>query len=162
MLERLPRTHRINADLHCHSVVSDGTLKPEDVVERAHRNRVEILALTDHDEVAGLAGAQERARQLGMAFVPGVEVSVTWAGDTIHIVGLRIDFRDAALIAVAQHLEHDEIAGYGCARTWASLLGHRGVASALQRTLNEERRVDERLTRLAESLNRAAVEPVPA
>ena len=75
MLERLPRTHRINADLHCHSVVSDGTLKPENVVERAHRNRVEILALTDHDEVAGLAVAQERARQLGMAFVPGVEVS---------------------------------------------------------------------------------------
>ena len=75
---------------------------------------------------------------------------------------LEPSVRDAALIAVAQHLEHDEIAGYGCARTWASLLGHRGVASALQRTLNEERRVDERLTRLAESLNRAAVEPVPA
>ena len=83
---------------------------------------------------------------------------VAWA----DLSGADPHVRDAALIAAAQHLEHDEIAGYGCARTWASLLGHRGVASALQRILNEERRVDERLTRLAESLNRAAVEPVPA
>ena len=91
--------HRINADLHCHSVVSDGTLAPVDVVERAHRNGVQVLALTDHDEVAGLADAQARAEALGLGFVPGVEVSVTWAGETIHVVGLRIDPCDAGLVA---------------------------------------------------------------
>jgi predicted metal-dependent phosphoesterase TrpH len=99
MLDRSSRTHRINADLHCHSVISDGTLSPVDVVERAHRNGVEILALTDHDEVGGLAQARARAAEIGLAFVPGVEVSVTWAGETIHIVGLRIDDTDAGLIA---------------------------------------------------------------
>ena len=132
MLERLPRTHRINADLHCHSVVSDGTLKPENVVERAHRNRVEILALTDHDEVAGLAVAQERARQLGMAFVPGVEVSVTWAGDTIHIVGLRIDFRDPALIA---GLERTRMGRDGRAQEIADDLAKAGVPDAYEGAL---------------------------
>jgi len=91
--------HRINADLHCHSVVSDGTLAPTAIVERAYRNGVEILALTDHDEVGGLADAQARAEALGLSFVPGVEVSVTWGGETIHIVGLRIDYRDPILIA---------------------------------------------------------------
>ena len=89
--------HRINADLHCHSVVSDGTLTPVEVVERAARNGVEILALTDHDELGGLAAAQGRAQELGMHFVPGVEVSVTWSDETIHIVGLRLDYLDPTL-----------------------------------------------------------------
>ncbi len=88
----------INADLHCHSVVSDGTLSPGDLVDRAHRNGVQILALTDHDEVAGLAEARARAEELGVGFVAGVEVSVTWASETIHVVGLRIDERDPSLL----------------------------------------------------------------
>jgi ferritin-like metal-binding protein YciE len=67
--------------------------------------------------------------------------------------------RDAALIAVAQHVEHDEIAGYGCARTWARLLGHTKAADRLQTTLDEEKAADARLSALAESLNRAALEP---
>jgi len=70
--------------------------------------------------------------------------------------------RDAALIAVAQHVEHDEIAGYGCARTWARLLGHDTAAGLLQKTLLEERACDTRLSRLAESLNKAALEPAAA
>ena len=65
--------------------------------------------------------------------------------------------RDAALIAVAQHVEHDEIAGYGCARTWAELLGQATIASNLRKTLAEERRSDTDLTRLAESLNKRAL-----
>jgi ferritin-like metal-binding protein YciE len=65
--------------------------------------------------------------------------------------------RDAALIAVAQHVEHDEIAGYGCARTWAGLLGHEEAAEQLQKTLDEERKADAALTRLAENLNKQAV-----
>ena len=70
--------------------------------------------------------------------------------------------RDAAIIAALQRLEHDEIAGYGCARTWASLLGFTTSASELLKTLTEERRFDESLTRMAESLNRSALEPMAA
>ncbi|MGD9688482.1 MAG: ferritin-like domain-containing protein [Phycisphaerales bacterium] len=65
--------------------------------------------------------------------------------------------RDAALIAAAQHVEHVEIAGYGCARTWAALLGHEDAASLLQQTLTEEREADADLTRLSQNLNREAV-----
>ena len=74
----------------------------------------------------------------------------------------RIDphVRDAALIGVVQRLEHDEMAGYGCARTWAGLLGYSAAASELLKTLTEERRCDENLSRIAESLNKAALEPV--
>jgi predicted metal-dependent phosphoesterase TrpH len=91
--------HAIEADLHSHSRVSDGTLSPAEVVARAHEAGVALHALTDHDELAGLAEAASEARRLGMLFVPGVEISVSWAGETIHIVGLKIDPRDADLNA---------------------------------------------------------------
>ncbi len=81
----------LNIDLHCHSNVSDGVLPPADVVARAAANGVHALALTDHDDVAGLASAQSAADAAGMVFIPGVEISVTWRGHTVHIVGLRID-----------------------------------------------------------------------
>src|SRR5690606_13832 len=81
----------LNADLHCHSNVSDGTLSPEGVAERARRNGVELWALTDHDEVGGQHRAHEAARRLGMGYLPGVEISVTFAGKTVHIVGLGFD-----------------------------------------------------------------------
>ena len=87
----------VNADLHCHSQVSDGVLSPAEVVRRAHANGVQIHALTDHDELGGLAEAAAEAARCGMPFVPGVEISVTWAGETIHIVGLRIDPHDRQL-----------------------------------------------------------------
>lgn len=70
--------------------------------------------------------------------------------------------RDAAIIATIQRLEHDEIAGYGCVRTWTNLLGHQTAAAELMKTLTEERRFDEALTRLAETLNRSALEPATA
>ena len=89
----------LNADLHCHSTVSDGTLAPAEVVRRAHANGVQLLALTDHDEVGGLDEAHRAAAELGLAFVPGVEVSVTWGGETIHVVGLDIDWRHPTLVA---------------------------------------------------------------
>ncbi|MGY8525134.1 3',5'-nucleoside bisphosphate phosphatase [Paracidovorax citrulli] len=83
--------HAINADLHCHSTVSDGTLPPAVVAERAHAHGVRVWSLTDHDEVGGQLIARETAEALGMQYVPGVEISVTWAGQTVHIVGLQID-----------------------------------------------------------------------
>lgn len=81
----------MNVDLHCHSTVSDGWLEPDAVVRRAHANGVELLALTDHDELGGIALARETATALGMRFVAGVEISVSFAGETIHIVGLGVD-----------------------------------------------------------------------
>lgn len=90
---------RLNVDLHCHSTVSDGTLAPREVVRRAHGNGVQLLALTDHDEVSGLSEAAEEAARLGLNFLPGVEISVSWAGETIHVVGLRIDPTNATLLA---------------------------------------------------------------
>jgi 3',5'-nucleoside bisphosphate phosphatase len=83
--------HDLNADLHAHSTVSDGTLEPAVLVRRAADKGVELFALTDHDELGGLAIAIETAAHAGMRFVPGVEVSVTYAEQTVHIVGLGID-----------------------------------------------------------------------
>jgi predicted metal-dependent phosphoesterase TrpH len=86
-----------NFDLHCHSNVSDGMLAPASVAARAKARGVDVWALTDHDEVSGIAEARAAAAALGLAFIPGVEISITWAGQTVHIVGLQIDERNAAL-----------------------------------------------------------------
>jgi predicted metal-dependent phosphoesterase TrpH len=91
--------HLTNADLHSHSTVSDGTLAPEDLAARAHAAGVELWALTDHDEVGGLRRAREAALDLGLAWLSGVEISVSFAGETVHIVGLGFDERDEALLA---------------------------------------------------------------
>jgi predicted metal-dependent phosphoesterase TrpH len=89
----------LNADLHCHSVVSDGTLTPEALAERAHANGVELWALTDHDEIGGQQRAAAAAKALGMQYLTGVEISVTFIGQTVHIVGLGFDADNEALRA---------------------------------------------------------------
>ncbi|MBR0564846.1 PHP domain-containing protein [Azoarcus sp. L1K30] len=89
----------MNADLHCHSTVSDGWLDPEAVVRRAAANGVELLALTDHDEIGGLEQASRVAAELGVRFVDGVEISTSFCGETIHIVGLGFDRTHPVLIA---------------------------------------------------------------
>ena len=89
----------LNADLHCHSTISDGTLSPEALAARAKANGVELWALTDHDETGGQRRAREAAATLGLAWVSGVEISVTFAGSTVHIVGLGFDEEDARLDA---------------------------------------------------------------
>ena len=81
----------MSIDLHCHSSVSDGALPPDEVAQRAARAGVAVWALTDHDELGGLAQARAAARGEGMRFIDGVEISVTWRGSTLHVVGLRID-----------------------------------------------------------------------
>ena len=85
----------LNADLHCHSVVSDGTLTPEALAERAKNNGVELWALTDHDEIGGQHRALAAAKAQGMRYLTGTEISVTFAGETVHIVGLGFDPDDA-------------------------------------------------------------------
>jgi predicted metal-dependent phosphoesterase TrpH len=91
--------HLLNADLHSHSTVSDGTLSPEGVAARAAEGGVQVWALTDHDEVSGQQRAREAALDLRMAWLGGVEVSVSFAGETVHIVGLGIDPDDETLRA---------------------------------------------------------------
>ncbi|MCB2002228.1 MAG: PHP domain-containing protein, partial [Rhodoferax sp.] len=87
----------LNADLHCHSVVSDGTLTPEALAERAKNNGVELWSLTDHDEIGGQARAAAAARAQGMHYLTGTEISVTFIGKTVHIVGLGFDADDPAI-----------------------------------------------------------------
>jgi predicted metal-dependent phosphoesterase TrpH len=87
----------LNADLHCHSVVSDGTLTPEQLAVRAKANGVELWALTDHDEVGGQDRALAAAQANGMKYLTGVEISITFANKTVHIVGLGFDAHDAQL-----------------------------------------------------------------
>jgi len=87
----------LNADLHCHSTVSDGTLTPEALAERAKANGVELWALTDHDEIGGQARALQAARAQGMRYLTGTEISVTFAGQTVHIVGLGFDHLNTTL-----------------------------------------------------------------
>ena len=89
----------LNADLHCHSVVSDGTLPPETLAQRAQSNGVELWSLTDHDEVDGQQRAAKAAQALGLDYLSGCEISVSFAGVTVHIVGLGFDADDAALRA---------------------------------------------------------------
>ena len=88
----------LNADLHSHSVVSDGTLSPEELALRAKSNGVELWALTDHDEVGGLERAMAAAREQGLPFLTGTEISVSFVGATVHIVGLGFDHTDATLL----------------------------------------------------------------
>jgi predicted metal-dependent phosphoesterase TrpH len=84
-------------DLHTHSNCSDGTLTPADLVRRAAAAGVDVLALTDHDTIAGLVEAQRAAAQAGIRIVPGVELSASWRAQAIHVLGLWIDPASAAL-----------------------------------------------------------------
>ena len=101
----------MNADLHCHSTVSDGQLAPAEVAARAHAGGVTLWALTDHDQLGGQREAREAAQALGMGYLGGVEISVTWAGRTVHIVGLNVDAENQALpgrsAVVGCHLGHE-------------------------------------------------------
>jgi predicted metal-dependent phosphoesterase TrpH len=81
----------VNIDLHCHSTVSDGTLAPAEVLALAAQRGVDVLALTDHDDTAGLEAAQHAAAALGVLLIAGVEISAGWRGQSVHIVGVHID-----------------------------------------------------------------------
>lgn len=134
----------MNADLHCHSTVSDGVLSPSELVARASANGVELFALTDHDELAGLPEAAGAAARLGLRFVPGVEVSVTWGGETIHVLGLNFDPEDPALVAgLARNRAGrdararemaDRLADAGIPGTYEGALRHVGNPALVSRT----------------------------
>lgn len=119
----------MKVDLHCHSAVSDGLLSPAEVVRRAAANGVELLALTDHDDVSGLAEARRTAEACGIAFVDGVEASVTWHDTTIHLVGLGIDPANKALDqGLASNRRGRDARAVAMARALADI----GIAGALE------------------------------
>lgn len=118
-----------NIDLHCHSNVSDGLLPPAGVVARAAANGVHVLALTDHDDVGGIDEARSAAAALGLALIPGVEISVTWRGQTVHIVGLRIDPAHPELATGLQRIREGRIAR---AQRMGDDLARAGIAGAYE------------------------------
>ncbi len=123
----------LNADLHCHSVVSDGTLTPEVLAERAAANGVELWALTDHDEIGGQHRAAAAAAAQGMKYLTGTEISVTFANETVHIVGLGFDPDDAAM----QQGLHATRGGRGArAREIAAGLAKVGIPDAYEGALH--------------------------
>jgi predicted metal-dependent phosphoesterase TrpH len=119
-------------DLHCHSTLSDGLLTPSEVVRRAAARGVAVLALTDHDEVAGLAEARVAAREAGVQFIEGSELSVTWRDHTLHIVALGIDPENSLL---ANGLETVRTTRDARARRIAQSLAASGIPDALEGAL---------------------------
>ena len=133
-----------NFDLHCHSNVSDGVLAPALVAARAKARGVDVWALTDHDEVSGIAEARSAADALGLAFVPGVEISITWAGQTVHIVGLGIDEKNEELLRGLARTRSgrelraremsDQLAAAGIAGAYEGALRYAGNPDLISRT----------------------------
>ena len=122
----------LNADLHSHSVISDGTLAPEDLAARARANGVELWALTDHDEVGGQHRAAAAAQAQGMAYLTGTEISVSFASTTVHIVGLGFDPDNPQL---AQGLAATRGGRGGRAREMAAQLAQVGIEGAYEGAL---------------------------
>jgi 3',5'-nucleoside bisphosphate phosphatase len=116
-------------DLHCHSTYSDGLLPPAEVVRLAAARGVDVLALTDHDETAGLPEAHAAAQEAGITLVNGSELSVTWEGHTIHVVALRIDPSNAALQTGLAGVRSGRD---GRARRIAESLASAGIADAFE------------------------------
>ena len=125
-------THSLNADLHCHSFVSDGTLSPAALAQRAKDNGVELWALTDHDEIGGLARAREAALDLGLAWLAGTEISVSFAGETVHILGFGFDPDNAELAAGLARVRGGRT---GRARAMADSLARAGIPGAFEGAL---------------------------
>jgi hypothetical protein len=134
----------LNADLHCHSVVSDGTLTPEALAERAHKNGVELWALTDHDEIGGQHRAAAAAKALGMGYLTGTEISITFAGKTVHIVGLGFDANDPSMVQGLQQTRggrgqraqemSDSLAAVGIQGAYEGALKYVGNPELISRT----------------------------
>lgn len=86
------------ADLHMHSTASDGALAPAELMSRAAACGIDLVSLTDHDSVAGLAEARQAARELGMGWIDGIELSAQWQGHTVHVLGYGFQTESASLL----------------------------------------------------------------
>lgn len=122
----------LNFDLHCHSNISDGVLSPAELVHRAVEKGVDVLALTDHDDVAGLSEAAQAAEATTMRLINGVEISVTWSGVTLHVVGLNIDPVHPGLLAGLSEIQQGRRLR---AERMAQDLEKKGISGALNGAL---------------------------
>jgi 3',5'-nucleoside bisphosphate phosphatase len=128
-----------NIDFHCHSEMSDGLHPPRDVVRFAATNGVDVLALTDHDNIGGLAQAREAASEHGIRFIDGVEISVTWTSQTLHIVGVNIDPSEANLRAGLETIRSGRMQR---AEKMAESLARIGIGGVLQGALSYAKNPD--------------------
>lgn len=119
----------LNIDLHCHSTISDGLLTPTQLVEHAAARGVEVLALTDHDDIGGLEEARMAANKNSVLFINGVEISVSWRGQTVHVVGLGIDPAHPQLIEGLSAIRHGRTAR---ARNIATQLDKFGIHDSFE------------------------------
>lgn len=134
----------LNADLHCHSTLSDGTLTPEELAQRAKDTGVELWALTDHDNVEGVERAAVAAHDLGLPFITGVEISVSFLRESVHIVGLGMDVKNAALLAGLQEIRKGRVQRaldiaqalekIGIKRAYEGALSYAGNPESISRT----------------------------
>lgn len=92
-------------DLHMHSTFSDGTLTPAQLVERAKQNKIEVMAITDHDNIDGLKEGRGEAEKAGMTFVDGIEVSANFLNKDIHILGYFLNLEDEEFLGWLKNLQ---------------------------------------------------------
>ena len=118
-----------NIDLHCHSTISDGLLSPRSLVSFAAEKNVSVLALTDHDDIAGLEQAKKYADELNIVFINGVEISVTWNKRTLHILGLNFDALNQELISGLKGIREGRLER---AERMAHSLGMAGIQGSLE------------------------------
>ncbi len=116
-------------DLHCHSHFSDGILSPEMLVSRAKEREVNVLALTDHDTIAGLFLAQQAADECGIILINGIEFSSQWGKGGVHIVGLGLKLESQSLKDAIDHQNHARVCR---AEQIASRLAKAGIGGALE------------------------------
>jgi predicted metal-dependent phosphoesterase TrpH len=92
-------------DLHMHSIFSDGTFTPTQLVKRAKENRVEVMAITDHDNVDGLKEGKKAADRVGITFINGIEISANFKDKDIHILGYFLNLEDMDFLEWLQDLQ---------------------------------------------------------
>ncbi len=118
-------------DLHMHSFYSDGEFYPEWLVALAQSAGVQLISLTDHDEIAGLPHMRRAAEQAGIPFVTGVEITTSWGTKSIHVVGLNFDENNLQLIDYLQHIRCErekrahtiaqKLADFGMPNAWEGI-----------------------------------------
>lgn len=116
-------------DLHCHSTASDGALAPAALVARAFERGVRLLALTDHDTLEGLDEARRAAEALDMQLINGIELSCTWGGATIHVLGYAFATDAPALQQAITDLHHGR---WARAEEISRRLAAKGMPGALE------------------------------
>jgi hypothetical protein len=133
-----------NFDFHCHSAHSDGTLSPKELAYRAKANGVELWAMTDHDTLSGCEEAYEAASSFGLPFVTGVEISISYLDETVHMVGLGVDPKNAALLSGLQTVRSgrdiraqamaDDLAKVGIPNAFEGALKYAGNPNLISRS----------------------------